>query len=99
VLASIDGRLKEMSIANLLHLSQGALLLEFIHERLHGRVSDTFVLGEALQDLAHRRGAEVPILLQDAGFGFEKTRLFHDLLLTPATLYKRRQIGYPRLRR
>src|SRR5262249_34026721 len=86
VLALIQGRLKKLSIANLLHLSQRALFLKSIDERLHGCVSNAFIFGEAFQPLAHRRGAEFPELLQDAGFGFGKTRLFHDLLPSPEIL-------------
>src|SRR5215510_12311774 len=58
VLALIQGRLKKLSIANLLHLSQRALFLKSIDECLHGCVSNAFIVGEAFQHLAHRRGAE-----------------------------------------
>src|SRR5580658_7405576 len=86
MLGLVDGRLKQLGIADLLYLSQRALLLQPVDERLHGCVSNAFVLGEAFEDLAHRRGAEFPVFLQDASFGFGKTRLFHNLLFTPAML-------------
>src|ERR1700730_482839 len=94
MLGFVDGRLKELGIADLLYLPQRALLLKPIDERLHDCVSNAFVLGEALQDLAHRRGAEFPVLLQNAGFGVGKTRLFHDLLLTPAMLLQETAYGH-----
>jgi hypothetical protein len=75
-----------MGIANFFYLLQSALLLKSIDERLDRRVSDTFVLREAFQDLAHRRGLQFPVLFQDASFGFGKTLLFHDLLHAPAML-------------
>ena len=86
MLALIQGRLKELGVANLLYLLPSALLLKSIDERLDRRVSHTFVLREALQDLAHRRGSQLPILRQNASFGFGKALLSHDLLLTPAML-------------
>src|ERR1700728_1865831 len=86
MLGLVDGRLKELGIADLLYLPQRALLFKPIDERLHGCVSNAFVLGEAFQDLAHGRSPQFPVLFQDASFGFCKTRLFHDLLLTPAML-------------
>ena len=66
----IEGRLEELGIANFFLLLQSALLLKPIDERLDRRVSDTFVLREAFQDLAHRRGPQFPVLFQDAGFSF-----------------------------
>src|ERR1051326_5378724 len=86
MLSFVDGRLKELSIADLLYLSKCTLLLQPVNERLHGCVSNAFVLRQAFQDLADRRGPEFPVLFQNAGFGLGKTRLFHDLLLTPAML-------------
>src|ERR1700731_986079 len=86
MLAFIDRRLKKLGIADLLYLPQRTLLLESIDERLHGCVSNAFILGEAFQDLAHGRGSEFPVLFQNAGFGFGKTRSFHDLLPTTAIL-------------
>src|ERR1700690_1058050 len=86
MLGLVDGRLKQLGIADLLYLSQRTLFLQPIDERLHGGVSNAFLLRQAFQDLAHGRGAQFPILFQDASFGFGKTRLFHDLLLTPAML-------------
>jgi hypothetical protein len=82
----IEGWLKELGIADLLYLPQRALFLKPIDERLHSRVSNEFILREAFQDLAYGRGPEFPVLLQNACFGFGKTRLFHDLLSTPAML-------------
>src|ERR1700680_2373010 len=95
MLGFVDGRLKELGIADLLYLPQRALLFKPIDERLHGCVSNAFVLGEAFQDLAHRRGAEFPVLLQNTSFGFGKTRLFHDLLLIPAMLLQETGCGHP----
>jgi hypothetical protein len=85
-LALVEGRLEELGIANFFYLLQSALLLKSIDERLDRGVSDTFVLREAFQDLAHRRGPQFPVLFENASFGFGKTRLFHDLLLNPAIL-------------
>src|SRR5579864_51015 len=86
MLRLVDGRLKQLGIADLLHLSQRTLLLQPVDERLHGCVSNAFLLRQAFQDLAHGRRPQFPVLFQDASFGFGKTRLFHDLLLTPAML-------------
>jgi hypothetical protein len=72
VLALIDGRLEELSITNFFYLLQSALLLRSIDERLDGRVSDTFVFREAFEGLAHRRGPQFPVLLQNASFGFHE---------------------------
>src|SRR5437899_142283 len=89
MLGFVYGRLKELGIADLLYLSQPTLLLQPVDERLHGCVSDAFVLRQAFQDLAHGRSSQFPVLFQDASFGFGKTRLFHNLLLIPAMLLQR----------
>jgi putative intracellular protease/amidase len=68
------------------YLPERALFLKSVDERLHGCVSNAFLLRKAFQDLADRRSPEFPVLFQNAGFGFRKTRLFHDLLSIPATL-------------
>src|SRR2546430_17606014 len=86
MLGFVYGRLKELGIADLLYLSQPTLLLQPVDERLHGCVSDAFVVREAFQDLAHGRSPQFPVLFQDASFGFGKTRLFHHLLPIPAML-------------
>src|SRR6185437_5109132 len=75
-----------MGIADFFYLLQSPLLFKSVGERLNGGVSNTLVLWEAFQDLAHRRDPQFPELLQNASFGFGKTRLFHNLLRTTAML-------------
>src|SRR5689334_11231368 len=78
MLALVHGRLKELSIADLLHFAERAFLFKPIDERLHGRVGHTFVIWKALQHLAYRRSSQLPVLLHDAGFGLRKTRRLHE---------------------
>src|SRR5208282_3436207 len=94
MLGLVDGRLKQLGIADLLYLAQRALLLQPVNERLHGCVSNAFLLRKAFQDLAHRRGPQLPVLLQNASFGFGKARLFHSLLLIPAMLLQETAYGH-----
>src|SRR5258708_6489797 len=85
VLALVDRGLEQLGIADLRRLAQGAFLLEPVDERLDGRVGDSLILGEAVEDLADGAGSQLPVLLQDAGLGFRETgsgRLGH-LALPP----------------
>ena len=70
VLALIDGGLEELRVADLFHFAERAFFFEAIDERLHRGVGDAFVVGETFEDFAHGCGAELPILLEDACFGF-----------------------------
>src|SRR5215471_18389671 len=45
VLTLIDGGLKELRVADLLHLAESAFFFEAIDERLHRGVCDAFVVG------------------------------------------------------
>src|SRR6516165_6750267 len=73
----IDRRLEKLRVPNSLDPAHCALLLEPVHERLNGRVSDPFLFGEALQNLSHRTGTELPELLQDPCLGFRQAGLAH----------------------
>src|SRR5262249_28546899 len=68
-IALAERRLEELRIADLLHLAHRALALEPVDQRLHRRVGDLLLLGEAVQDLAHGAEAQLPELLQDPCFG------------------------------
>jgi hypothetical protein len=70
VLALIEGRLKELRIADLLYFSQRTLLLKPINESLHCGVRNAFIFREAFQNLAHRGGPQFPVLFQETSFGF-----------------------------
>src|SRR5579863_10026492 len=68
-LALLDRRGEQLRVADFLDLAQRTLLLEAIDERLHRGIGDAFLLGQAIENLAHRAGAELPALLEDAGLG------------------------------
>src|SRR5579864_9494749 len=72
-LALIDRGLEELRVPDLAHFAQRPLLLETIDERLHRGVGDAFLLGQALENLAHRRGSELPVLLEDPRLGFRQS--------------------------
>jgi len=97
-LALIDGRLEELAL-QFFYLLQSALLLKSIDERLDRRVSDTFVLRKAFQDLAHRRVPSFPVLLQNSSFGFGKTPALSMIsYLLRQCYYKQRILAILRLR-
>src|SRR5262245_18132914 len=54
VLAPVDRRLEQLSIADLPDLAQGALLLEPVDEGLNGRVGHTLLLGQTVEDFTDR---------------------------------------------
>src|ERR1700687_282370 len=64
ILALGDGRLGQVSVADFLHLARSPLWLEPVHERLSRGVGDALVLGQTLEDFAHRAGSQFPALLQ-----------------------------------
>src|SRR5262249_53871038 len=76
-LALVDHRLKQLRVANLLHLTQRALLLQPAHKRLNGRISDPLFLRQTVANLADGTGAKLPILLEDACLGLAKPRFAH----------------------
>jgi len=80
-LALIDGRLEELGIANFFYLLQERPSPQ-VYRRASGPSCKRHVRpAEGFPRLAHRRGAQFPVLLQNSSFGFGKTRLFHDLYL------------------
>src|ERR1700683_2385639 len=90
--ALVNGRLEDLSVPYFFHPAQGALLLEPVHERLHGGVRDAFLLGETLEDLAYRTRSELPALLQDPSLGLGQTGSRHTHYFTTpqinATTYR-----------
>src|ERR1700738_3286405 len=52
-LTPVDCSLEQLSIANFLYLAQSPFLLEPIYERLNRCISNTFLLRQAVQNLAH----------------------------------------------
>src|SRR5579885_3096592 len=65
-LALVDGGLEQLRVADLLYLAHRTLLLEAVNQRLNGSVSNALLLGQAVENLAHGAGAELPVLLQDS---------------------------------
>src|SRR6516162_4518464 len=86
----IDRRFEKLRVPNSLDPAHCALLLEPVHEGLNGRVRNPFLLGQALENLSHGTGTELPELLQDPCLGFRQAGLAHfshpTLLYTPYIL-------------
>ena len=76
-LALVDRGLEQLSVPDLLDAAQRALLLQPIDQRLHCGVRHAFVIRQTLEDLPYRTRAQFPVLLQDPGLGFRKTRAAH----------------------
>jgi hypothetical protein len=66
---------EQLSIAYFLYLAQSPFLFEPVDKGLHGCVSNAFILGQTVENLADRAGSQFPVLFQDSRFRFRKPHL------------------------
>src|SRR5215831_2420142 len=81
ILLLIDGRLKQLRVADLLDSTESPFLFQPVDQRLNGRVSDPLILRQAVEDFAHRANSQLPALFENPGFSLAESRLAHQHLL------------------
>src|SRR5688572_26470172 len=74
-----DGRLEDVRVADLLRPTDGALLFEPVHHRLHGGVGRPALLGKGFENLADRGCATAPQRLHDLVFELAQFRQSHGV--------------------
>jgi hypothetical protein len=57
ILMLLNSRRKQLRISNLLYPAYGTFIFKPVNERLNGRVSDTLIFGQTIENLAHRSGS------------------------------------------